>query len=235
MAILDKWDLQLTVNDVLRAQGADPEVLRVRRPSLVENTEKAITLGTSLLQPKVLYKKYLVKGFVHQRLELYSDNSMNGKAYLSGPLIAQHLPRSQEVIVLICTIGRELDEMVSNMFKVDPVVALALDGVGSAAVEKLSLQVCNYFETKARKNGLKTTIPLNPGMIGWPIETGQPEIFVLLDSEEIQVSLTESCMMIPNKSLSMVLGRGVDVSVNGSSCDYCNLNGVCRYQNHYEK
>jgi hypothetical protein len=80
---------------------------------------------------------------------------------------------------------------------------------------------------------LKTSMPLNPGMVGWPVEKGQPEIFLLLDSEQIQVSLTDSCMMTPNKSLSIVIGLGSKVTSVGSSCDYCTLKGICKYQNHY--
>jgi hypothetical protein len=72
-------------------------------------------------------------------------------------------------------------------------------------------------------------------MIGWPLEIGQPEIFVLLDSEDIKVSLTDSCMMKPNKSLSMVIGISKMKSIMGNSCDYCSLQGVCRYQDHYAK
>jgi len=40
-------------------------------------------------------------------------------------------------------------------------------------------------------------MPLNPGMIGWSVDIGQPEIFSLLDCEEIDVSLTDSYMMVP--------------------------------------
>jgi hypothetical protein len=136
-------------------------------------------------------------------------------------------------VVMIATIGSVLDETVSSIFKVDPVLAVALDGVGSAAVEKLAIMACNHFESQIKVNGLNTTIPLNPGMVGWPVDQGQLEIFSLLDSEQINVDLTESCMMIPNKSLSMVLGLGHDVSPVGSSCDYCTLKGTCKYQNHY--
>jgi hypothetical protein len=136
---------------------------------------------------------------------------------------------------MVCTIGSLLDEMVSSLFKVDPSLAVAMDGVGSAAVESLAIQACNYFENQVKDEGLNTTMPLNPGMVGWPVEQGQPEIFTLLDSEEILVTLNESCMMSPNKSLSMVLGVGKDVSPVGSSCDYCSLKGVCKYQNHYAR
>ncbi len=235
MPILNDWQLPLNIDDVLRAQGAEPEVIRKRRPGLIANTEKAITIGKSLLHPAVLYEKYPVNRFIHERLELMSTSPTDGKVQLAGALIAQHLAAAQEIIVMVCTIGAELDDTVSSLFKSDPVTAVALDGVGSAAVELLAIQACNLFEAEALEKGFKTSMPLNPGMVGWPVEEGQPQIFSLLDSESIRVSLTESCMMVPNKSLSMVLGIGKEMSAAGSGCDYCSLNGVCRYQNHYAK
>jgi hypothetical protein len=34
-------------------------------------------------------------------------------------------------------------------------------------------------------------------------------------------------------SLSQVLGFGLEMNLKGRSCDYCNLNQTCRYQDHY--
>jgi hypothetical protein len=233
MPVLSEWEISLNVDDVLQAEGADPQAIRLRRPSLVTATEAAIQRGLPMLEPRVLYEKFAVNRLVHDRLELQLNHHSVRKAFLSGELVTRHLGRAQEVVVMVATIGRQLDEMVSSLFKVDPVVAVALDGVGSAAVEKLAILACNHFESEVNANGLNTTIPLNPGMVGWPVDQGQPEIFSLLDSEQIDVDLTESCMMSPNKSLSMVLGIGRDVSPLGTSCDFCSLKGVCRYQNHY--
>ena len=235
MPILDLWDIQLTVDQVLRAQGADPDVIRSRRPNLVKTTEQAIIMGQALLKPLVLYEKYEVKGFTHERLELIQHSSDHGKHHLSGQLIAQHLARAQEILVMLCTIGSELDNSVSSLFNVDPMVALALDGVGSAAVEMLAIQASNHFENLVKNDGLNTSVPLIPGMVGWSVELGQPEIFSLLDCEEINVSLTDSWMMVPNKSLSLVMGIGKDVSAYGTSCEYCTLKGICNYQDHYAK
>jgi hypothetical protein len=232
MPILDKWNLNLTIDQVLRAQGADPEILRTRRPNLVKSTEVALIRAEPLLQPRVLYEKYQVSRFTHERLELIPNNSAHGKYTLSGQLITQHLFSAQEIMVVLCTIGAELDNTVSSLFKVDPLIALAMDGVGTAAVEMLAIQACNYFENLIINSGMKASIPLNPGMVGWPVEVGQPQIFSLLDSETINVSLTGSCMMVPNKSLSFLVGIGEDIITTGSSCEYCSLNGICRYQNH---
>lgn len=235
MPVLNHWEISIDVDDVLRAQGADPEVIRQRRPSLADAAEDALRKGKSILHPLVLYEKYSVNRLIHDRLELVPNSPDQKRANLTSPLVAQHLGRSHEVILLICTIGKEVDELVESLFKSDPVLAIAMDGVGSAAVENLAIQACNYFESRANSEGLNTSMPLNPGMIGWPVEQGQPEIFTLIDSEKIEVFLNESCMMVPNKSLSIVLGVGADVSQVGISCDYCSLKGVCKYQNHYGK
>ncbi len=235
MPILDQWKLELNIDDVLRAQGADPTIIRARRPGLVKSTALAISRGMLLLQPRVLYEKYPVKKMIHERLELEAQHSNHGKYQLSGPLIIQHLARAEAVMLILCTIGRDLDDTVSSVFKSDPMLALALDGVGSAAVENLALQACNYFEQQANEAGMKTTMPLNPGMVGWPVDVGQPQIFSLLDCEEIQVTLTDAWMMVPNKSLSMVLGIGKDVTAIGSACEYCTMKGVCNDQDHYAR
>jgi cobalamin-dependent methionine synthase I len=57
-------------------------------------------------------------------------------------------------------------------------------------------------------SGLHTSIPLIPGMNGWPVDVGQPQIFTALDAAIIGVSLNENAQMIPRKSISMVVGIG---------------------------
>jgi hypothetical protein len=233
MAILNSWEINLTTDNVLRAQGADPDVIRLRRPSLITSTDEAILRGNNLLKPIVLFEKYKVKEFRHDRLELIVPGN-NRRSYLSGSLIAQHNARAQEVVVMLCTIGHALDETVARLFNHDPLAALALDGFGSAAVEMLAIKASNYFENIANRDGYKTSMPLNPGMVGWPVDVGQAEIFSLVDCEEIGVSLTDSYMMVPNKSVSLVIGIGEELSSTGTACEYCSLQGTCRYQNHYE-
>jgi hypothetical protein len=233
MPILDMWDLQLNIDQVLRAQGANPDNIRLRRPDLMKINEKAISIGKYFLHPRVLYRKYPVVNFIHERLEIDTGNTKPGKHILSGMLISQHLAHAQEILVMICTIGGELEDHIASLFKIDPGLAIALDGVGSAAVEELAIQACNYFENQVKNDGMTTSLPLNPGMIGWSVEQGQPQIFSLVDCEEIQVTITDSWMMIPMKSLSMVLGIGENLTTNGTPCGYCSLKGICKYQNHY--
>jgi len=228
MTVLDKWDLRLDVDTVLRAQGADPAAIRKRNPRLVESTERALDEGSLLLQPRVKSRRLLVEDLRHERIKLM------GNGILSGELLAKHMGGAQEVVIILCTVGEGLERRAADVSKEDSVYGLALDAVGSAGVEALANAVCALFEEDATKEDCKVTIPLSPGMVGWPVEQGQPQIFDLLDTDEIGVRLTESMMMVPRKSLTFVLGIGKKLIAGGRACDYCSLKGTCRYRDHYD-
>jgi hypothetical protein len=227
MDTLHDWSLAIDADMVLRAQGADPAVLRSRRSKAIAIAEQAVASGLPLLAPVVGYRRLPVKTLRHERLILDND------VCLSGPLIAQHLRAAQEVIALVCTIGSPLETRASECFKDDPALSMALDSLGSIAVDMLGAAACCHFETCAAAESLKTTVPLSPGLLGWPVAAGQRELFALVDAEEIGVQLNENSMMIPHKSTSYVIGLGTDVTHEGRICDFCSMRETCHYQDHY--
>ncbi len=227
MPILEDWDISVTLDQVLRGQGADPEIVRKRSPKIVEAAEWALNEGLALIQPRVLYENLDVLELRHEKLHLKNDS------HLTGQLIAHHMGPATSVVIVLCTIGDALERRVNEVSSQDLILGLAMDGLGSAAVEMLANECCNYFEKQAKALDQSTSIPLSPGMQGWTVEVGQPEIFAQLDSEQIEVSLTESMLMIPKKSLTFVLGMGEQILELGTSCDYCSLRETCRYQDHY--
>jgi hypothetical protein len=227
MPVLTDWVLPLDVDLVLRGQGADPAALRARSPGVVQAAERALRDAAPLLAPRVTYQRILVRSLRHERLLLAEGR------VLEGPLIAQHLRGASEVVGAVCTVGEWIDEAVSAAFEGDPVFALALDGLGSGAVEALATAAAARFESEAAAEGLEATIPLSPGMVGWPVDKGQPQLMDLLDPTEAGIRLSSSGMMIPRKSISFVLGIGREVRALGRTCDYCSLRETCRYQDHY--
>ncbi len=224
MVILRDIKLTLEVDDVLRAQGADPARIRSRSPSLVEVAERALDEGLRLLRPAVLYSEFDVEGLVHDRLAL------TGGGVLSGPLISAHLASASRVVAIVCTIGPELEARVAQAMGTDIQHALALDGVGSAAAEALATVVCHRLEVQSEKAGWGTTTRISPGMVGWPVNEGQRQLFDLLNTEEIGVRLLPTGMMMPRKSLTQVVGRGRGVSAGGVPCDYCSMGERCLYR-----
>ena len=227
MPVLDDWDLRLDVDAVLRGQGADPDVLRSRRPRLFEVAAEALDEGLPLIHARVLYERFAVDSILHARVRFMGGGELKGEA------LAQHLASVQEVLTLVCTIGPELEEYGNRVMETEIVRGLAFYGVGSAAVEALANAACQHFEREAEERGWQTTIPLSPGMIGWSVEEGQPQIFSLLDGEHVGVRLSEAAIMLPMKSLSLVLGQGASLNRQGTTCDFCAMREVCRYQSSY--
>lgn len=225
--VLTDWELTLTIDHILRGQGADPEMVRARRPQLVDVAAWALTEGVPLLKPAVVMRWIEVTGVRHEKL-LLADHY-----FLSSPLIIQHLAGASEVVVMVCTIGPQLEAISGELIYTNPVLGMALEGVGTAAVEALATQACSDLEKQVVGMGLKASIPLSPGMVGWEVNPGQHQLFALVDASLIGVSLNSSSMMVPRLSISQVVGIGTQMVLQGRTCDYCNLKDTCRYQDHY--
>lgn len=224
---LEKWpvsDLKLDADAVLRGQGADPQIVRGRRPRLVEIADQALQGSRFLLEPQVFLRKLAVRSLRHEKLELEGGYS------IKGAWISQQLAPAESVYAILCTVGQKIETEASRNMDTDMLMGLALDGVGSAGVEALATLVCKQIEDQAESEGLQTTVPLSPGMLEWPVEEGQPVIFGLLSEINTQVELTASFLMRPRKSLSMLLGIGKDMGTKGITCDYCAMQVTCKYR-----
>ena len=227
MPVLRDLELELSVDQILKTEGVDPAIARERNPMLVSIAERAFNTGMPLIEPVVAYRRLKVKSLKHERVAL------EGGGVLAGKLVAQHLGPADQAVVMLCTIGRALESYASAVLPNDPAYGLALDALGTAAVDALTTTACRYFGGLGEAEGMHTTLPLSPGMDGWPTARGQPQIFELVNPQEAGIHLTASGMMVPQKSLALVIGLGEDVESNGKICDYCSMRWSCRYQDQY--
>jgi hypothetical protein len=223
MPILDQLIIYPTVDHVLRAQGMDPLRARDSKPVLVQIAEDALQQGLPLLEPRAAYSTYQVEGVNHSMLHL------SGGATLRSGLLARELKNARQLNLCVCTIGARLADASRLAMRADPSLALALDALGSAAVELLIAEVCDHLVSSAPP-GWHASQPLGPGLTDWPISIGQPQIFGLVNAQEIGVTLSESCLMLPVKSASFVVGLSPQPFNQGSICDYCNVRETCRYR-----
>ena len=124
MPVLENLELTIDADAVMRGQGADPAVLRLRRPALANLAEQALQEGLPLIEPSVIYKTFPVQEVRHERL------IFAGGGQLSGKLIAHHLAQARLVHVLLCSIGDSLERYAAEVWSSSAVYSLALDGVG---------------------------------------------------------------------------------------------------------
>lgn len=227
MDALTERRLAITAEDVLRVQGADPERIRTRNPAVWSTTQRAILHGSTLLEKSAVHREYRVTGLLHQKVWLTDRRS------LSGPLISRYFATARDVWVVACTIGSKLEEAASTHYSSDPAFAYALDSYGTLSIEAFVTDICHRIDALAASQGFKATMPLCPGMEGWPVEEGQRQLFRALDQRDSPITLTGSSQMLPRKSASLVIGVGPDVDAEGRPCDFCSVRTTCKHQGTY--
>ncbi len=223
MAINKEWKIEVGLNDVLQAQGV-PSASSLRRSSrLIRAAEWAAETANAMIDPIVIIERLKILSHAENSIQL------EGGYTISGKLVKRHLAEADEIYAAACTVSGAIEKKVQELQGSDLINALALDAAGTAAVEKLSTEVRNSVEEEAEKTGKRITLPLNPGMMGWPLEEGQAQVFSILSKKSNAISLNSSSIMDPYKSLSFVIGAGTAVKSCGVMCDYCAMQTTCRY------
>ncbi len=109
---------------------------------------------------------------------------------------------AEKVAICICTIGPELEQETKKLMEKNEMTrALILDALGSEAAEEVAIQSDRILAKKAREMNLWPSKRFSAGYGKWDIKE-QRFIFRLLPAADIGVRLTESCMMVPRKSVS---------------------------------
>ena len=218
------WQLAITVDMVLRGQGAEPQKIRARQPQLIALAERAIADGQGLLHSQVAFRRLDICGISR------SCVTLRGGSELQGFGIARKLAGCRGVFLAVATLGNELEQEMSKAAQANLPWQFALDGFGTAAIGALSNAVCRFFAELAEREGLRATNQSYPGMRGWPLAEGQTQIFALVDARSAGVSLNPSFLMVPRKSLSMAVGFGTQVQPPVHLCDECSVSALCRHK-----
>jgi len=227
MPVIRDIPLKLDYSDeVLRRQGLGrgskvrPEIKKVITELLAEVDKGRI------LEPAVAYEYYPITAMHSDRIALEGDRA------IEGPLLPATFPEAKELIVLIATIGPKLEKQVTEYSKGGGALrGMVLDGIGTAAVDRLIPEALKLIAAEVAKRGYEISSPVNPGMPGFSM-TEQWNLLELAPAEEIGVSLSSSGVLIPRKSVSMVIGIGPKMTrwTQAEVCGRCSLNKTCPYK-----
>ncbi len=202
MPIIYDIPLSLEINNVLRRQGIrNRSRLRDEMNTLIHELIDSAENDSSL-EPAIAYEIYPITNIDRERLYLKGNTALNGSLFSSV------LSPAKELAIAVGTIGPKLEGKVTDYFaNNEPVKGLLLDGIGSAAVDTLIQDACKLIAHEASTRGYQAGSPLSPGMQGFPLSE-QWQMFRLVPAEQIGVSLTTSGVMVPRKSVSLVIGFG---------------------------
>jgi len=127
----------------------------------------------------------------------------------------------------VVTIGDLLEKKVSELFSQGEYPrALALDAVGTVSVEDFSREVRKFACQEVKEQGFKTSRHFSPGYGGWEVSQ-QEIIFKSILTDNIGVRLTKGYMMLPQKSLSWIIGVGKEMIISSEEDNNC---GNCQFK-----
>ena len=226
MPVIRDIPLGLKIGEVLRRQGfRGHSKIRPEIKSLI--LELLATVESAhLLEPAAVYEYYKVTWMSPNQVSLEDDKA------IQGSLIHTIFPEAKELAIVVCTIGPKLEKQVTHYSKSGEALrGMILDGIGSAAVDMLAPEACRIIASEASSHGHQTSSPVSPGWPGLPL-TEQWNLFELVNTQEIGVSLTASGIMVPRKSVSMVIGIGPQMTTwtQAEVCARCSLRKTCPYR-----
>lgn len=150
---------------------------------------------------------------------------------LEGEDMKTFLDGCHEAIFLAATLGPDVERLLRRAEVTDMARALMLDASASAAVEN----VCDNLEADLRKiygeRGLYLTDRFSPGYGDLPLSQ-QRAFCALLDTERrIGLHLSESCIMVPRKSVTAVMGVSrTPKPKRARGCQHCRMFRTCQYR-----
>jgi len=146
-----------------------------------------------------------------------------------GRIIERQLRDSEAYALFICTAGAAFEEYQQQLMKEGDMVRVFIaDALGSVIAEHCADRMEETLQTSIDKLGWHHTNRFSPGYCGWHVSQ-QQLLFPLFDGNTCDVSLTESSLMMPIKSVSGIIGLGEKVRKLDYTC------GLCDFQQCYKR
>jgi hypothetical protein len=222
MPIKTDWNISLNeVDPTILLSGSITRMLS--KPGVREDWEIALAESQALIQPAAVWAFAQVGKFLHERVV------MENGAVLTGGPIAEVMAGAEQLIVGVCTAGAAISRASSAAKQNGSLMrSMFYDLFGTYAVGMVRQQMVDMFEKEIRSQGLHISTMLAPGESTWPVSQ-QAALFSLVDAAQIGVTLTETMMMNPFKSASMVMGFGPNPlgSEGATNCDFCTIRDTC--------
>ncbi|MBR1640114.1 MAG: hypothetical protein IJ688_12075 [Treponema sp.] len=121
--------------------------------------------------------------------------------------LGRNLAGCSKVALLAATIGPQVDALIRRHSSLDPVYASILQATGAMFIEELVDLVNEEIKKIAAAEGLKTKPRYSPGFGDVPLQV-QKDFFRLLPCTRIGLTLMDTLIMAPEKSVTAFVGIG---------------------------
>lgn len=135
--------------------------------------------------------------------------------------IEKAIHNAEKVLLFAVTVGAPFDRLIQRYSLLEPSKALVMQAIGAERAESLCDALCEMMNTELRWDGKCLTPRVSPGYGDIPIEM-QRDVFTVLDcSRQIGLTLDESLLMSPSKSVTAIAGIVRECETESDKCSTC--------------
>lgn len=181
-----------------------------------ELLDQILTDSSRLLRPRGVYRIDAVLTRQSQRIVLASGVEFGGS-------VSRFLEHTVFIASFVVTIGSALERLSRGWLRAGRVMQGTIaDAIASEAAEATAERLRREVRTWAHARGLDVTPAYSPGYCGLTLHQQIP-LFASLPVHQINVRLTPSCLMLPLKSISGLIGIGPAGKVDPDAypCEAC--------------
>lgn len=159
------------------------------------------------------------------------------KRIIKGQDAENLLTSSDKIILMVASLGAEVEKRIGRYNYSDMVKAVVLDATASAGIECMINDL--YEELKEKYKPLYLTDRFSPGYGDMPLDVQEDLLKILEADKFLGVKMTSSKIMIPGKSISAICGisknkqkyrhRGCENCRLFRECEFVKRNEVCAY------
>ena len=199
------------------------EILRYMGCNECDNaTEEIVQSCIDEIKDKLVYKVC----YCQLPLNIKGDVCDFEVLKLSSQKLAENLESCKNVILFAATVGIEIDRLIAKYGRISPTKALVFQAIGAERIEALCDAFCKEISNEYGKN---LTPRFSPGYGDLAIET-QREIFSVLECKRnIGLTLNDSLLMSPSKSVTAFVGLGGKEKTAQNKCSLCKMQS-CIYR-----
>lgn len=207
-------DLGLKKSSVVDIVGCSEE----DRDYISELTGELMSEASTLCDVKAEYRVFEDIQFNPVEKSMLVNNHL----FTTGTIIYNQIRKSESVAFFMCTAGESIGMRSAEAMKEkDLLSGYIYDVIGSeiveAAADLVQADIQNFFSPVAN-----ITNRYSPGYCGWNVSQ-QHVLFDLFDNNFCKIKLTASALMQPVKSVSGIIGIGMEVKRMAYSCGICNM------------
>lgn len=226
--------IELNINDII-----PDEVDVLSHQGIPPNVEISQIIKTIMNEAYEIFVKDAVPvGILSDISKEQFDTVFKGEGDNADDAILKNIYLEADHLALFTlTMGEKVSSRIEGLFnRHDYALASMLDSVASIAADTASTFLEKYYHNYLKTEKLVDTdfavLGYSPGYCGWNV-TGQKKLFEFLKPSQIGITINNSCLMTPIKSVSGVLvGGDKETHIFQMGFSYCDL---CKTQSCQER